>query len=53
MIGHYEHLIDWQKLEKNDATYRRQVCGEKVLSCISGIKWIMTDISRKKSVNTH
>ena len=53
MIGHYSHLIAWQKLEKNDATYRWQVCGEKVLSCISGIKWIMTDMSRKKSGNTH
>ena len=39
MIGYYLHLIDWQKLEKNDATYKLQVYGEKVLSCISGIKW--------------
>ena len=31
MIGYYLHLIDWQKLEKNDATYRLQVYGEKVL----------------------
>ena len=53
MIGYYLHLIDWQKLEKNDATYKLQVYGEKVLSCISGIKWIMTDISRKKSGNIH